>query len=170
MIKNEGLLETPNLGSLIATGGAATATRGILAARDNTVLEEYSPMISLLQIRELKAVLISLPLSERIKINNLPANRADFLPAALITIEQIMLLMGHQQLIHSQYNLRYGIALDILKQSNILKFFNNLIEIFRYRSPKVHPSLLLGCRNLSSVECNITRGISTECKECSLYP
>ena len=115
LIKNEGLLQTPYLGSLIATGGAATATRGILAARDNTALEEYSPMISLLQIRELKAELISLPLSERIKIKNLPAARADILPVALITIEQLMHLMGHKQLIHSQYNLRYGIALDILQ-------------------------------------------------------
>ncbi len=115
LIKNEGLLETPYLGSLIATGGAVTVTRGILAARDNTALEEYSPMISLLQIRELKAELISLPLSERVKIKSLPTARADILPAALITIEQLMHLMGHKQLIHSQYNLRYGIALDILQ-------------------------------------------------------
>ena len=116
LIKNEGLLETPNLGSLIATGGAVKVARAILAARDNTALEEYSPIISLLQIRELKAELISLPLTERIKINSLPATRADILPAALITIEQIMHLMGHKQLIHSEYNLRYGIALDILKE------------------------------------------------------
>ncbi|MEC7609612.1 MAG: hypothetical protein VX964_05535 [Verrucomicrobiota bacterium] len=116
LIKNEGLLETPNLGSLIATGGAVKVARAILAARDNTALEEYSPIISLLQIRELKAELISLPLTERIKINSLPATRADILPAALITIEQIMHLMGHKQLIHSEYNLCYGIASDILKE------------------------------------------------------
>ena len=116
LIKNEGLLKTPKLGSLIATGGAVKVARAILAARDNTALEEYSPIISLLQIRELKAELISLPLTERIKINSLPATRADILPAALITIEQIMHLMGHKQLIHSEYNLRYGIALDILKE------------------------------------------------------
>ena len=116
LIKNEGLLETPDLGPLIATGGAVTVARAILAARDNTVLEKYSQIISLLQIRELKAELISLPLSERIKIKSLPATRADILPTALITIEQIMHLMGHKQLIHSQYNLRYGIALDILKE------------------------------------------------------
>lgn len=115
LIKNEGLLETPNLGSLIATGGAITVTRDILAARNNTALKEYSPMISLLEIRELKAELISLSLSERIKIKGLPVARADILPAALITIEQLMHMMGHKQLIHSQYNLRYGIALDILQ-------------------------------------------------------
>ena len=65
--------------------------------------------------KELKAELISLPLSERVKIKSLPTARADILPAALITIEQLMHLMGHKQLIHSQYNLRYGIALDILQ-------------------------------------------------------
>ena len=115
LIKNEGLLKTPYLGSLIATGGALTVTRAILAARDNRALEEFSPLISLQQIREIKAELISLPLSERIKIKSLPAARADILPAALITIEQIMNLMGYTQLMHSQYNLRYGIALDILQ-------------------------------------------------------
>ena len=115
LIKNEGLLKTPYLGSLIATGGALTVTRAILAARDNRALEEFSPLISLLQIREIKAELISQPLSERIKIKSLPAARADILPAALITIEQIMNLMRYTQLMHSQYNLRYGIALDILQ-------------------------------------------------------
>ena len=90
-------------------------TRAILAARDNRALEEFSPLISLLQIREIKAELISQPLSERIKIKSLPAARADILPAALITIEQIMNLMRYTQLMHSQYNLRYGIALDILQ-------------------------------------------------------
>ncbi len=115
LVENEGLLETPSLGSLIATGGAVTVTRGILAARDKTAQEEYSPIISLLQIRELKAELVSLPLSERIKIKSLPAARADILPTALITIEQLMNLLGHEQLIHSHYNLRYGIALDILQ-------------------------------------------------------
>lgn len=114
-IAEKGLARLQQSGPLIATGGAFTVTRAILAARAGTTLDTFSPQLSLEQIAQLKSELMALPLHERMATPHLPAARADIFPTALITIEQVMHLSGHTELTHSLYNLRYGIAAERLR-------------------------------------------------------
>ena len=100
---------------MIATGGAVVVTRAILAARQGIDIERRSPTITLGEISQLKRELAALPLHERMATPHLPAARADIFPTALITIEQVLKLAGKHALTHSFYNLRYGIAAELLK-------------------------------------------------------
>ena len=100
---------------MVATGGALTITRAILAAQAGMTMASFSPKLSITQITTLKMDLMQQTLKQRRLIPNLPATRADVLPIALITIEKIMQLAAQEQLIHSVYNLRYGVAADTLK-------------------------------------------------------
>lgn len=100
---------------MIATGGAVVVTRAILAAKQGIDIETRSATITLEEIRQLKTELSALPLHERMATPHLPAARADIFPTALITIEQVLKLAGKAALSHSFYNLRYGIAAEMLR-------------------------------------------------------
>ncbi|NQY33269.1 MAG: phosphatase [Coraliomargarita sp.] len=100
---------------LIATGGAVVATRAILAAKAGFAIDKQSAHISSEEIRNLATELSELPLHERMATPNLPAARADILPTALLTIEALLELAGFAGLTHSFYNLRYGLAREMLE-------------------------------------------------------
>lgn len=100
---------------LLITGGAATVTRAILAARANSSIEEISPRLELKTLTDLRTQLARLPLHERLAIPHLPARRADILPTALITIESVLKYAQRDAITHSFYNLRYGVAHEALK-------------------------------------------------------
>ncbi len=99
---------------MIATGGAVVVTRAILAAQQGVEIEAHSAMITLEEISRLKKELAALPLHERMATPHLPAARADIFPTALITIEQVLKQAAKNALTHSFYNLRYGIAAELL--------------------------------------------------------
>lgn len=99
---------------LIVTGGAFVVTRAVLAARASKTIEERSPVLQKLEISRLKSELMALPLHERMAVPHLPATRADIVPTALITIETVLDLAGHDAVTHSFFNLRYGIAAELL--------------------------------------------------------
>jgi exopolyphosphatase/guanosine-5'-triphosphate,3'-diphosphate pyrophosphatase len=100
---------------LLITGGAATVTRAILAARAGQSIDEIPPRMKLETLSNLRKELAALPLHERLAIPHLPARRADILPTALITIESVLKYAQRDTTTHSFYNLRYGVAHEALK-------------------------------------------------------
>ncbi len=100
----------------IATGGTVTTVRAILGAREQLRAEETSPAVATDQLRELLATLAALPLDQRKRVPGMPSARADVFPAALATIIAIAELGGFAGFIHSFYNLRWGLAAELLDQ------------------------------------------------------
>ena len=99
---------------LIATGGAFSISRVVLAEQEGNTLAESSPRIERGVLKSLKQKLATSTLEERLKIAQLPPERADILPVALITIDALLEYASRHHITHSFYNLRYGIAADIL--------------------------------------------------------
>ena len=99
---------------LIATGGAFTVARSLLAGQNGSTIDQFKATLSLEEIRQLKQQVTQLPLAERKALPNLPTSRADIIPSALITIEQVLQTAQRDTLTHSFYNLRYGIVAEML--------------------------------------------------------
>jgi exopolyphosphatase/guanosine-5'-triphosphate,3'-diphosphate pyrophosphatase len=100
----------------IATGGTVTTVRAIIGARDQLRAEETSPAVATDQLRELLTTLAALPLDQRKRVPGMPSARADVFPAALATIITAADLGGFAGFIHSFYNLRWGLAAEMLDQ------------------------------------------------------
>jgi len=98
----------------IGTGGSVATVRGILGAREQLRAEETSPAVTIEQLRELLATLSALPLDQRKRVPGLPSSRADVFPAALATVVAAAELGGFAGFIHSFYNLRWGLAAEML--------------------------------------------------------
>jgi exopolyphosphatase/guanosine-5'-triphosphate,3'-diphosphate pyrophosphatase len=98
----------------IATGGAFSVSRAVLAAQAGLDIRQSSPYLQRPALDALKGQLAALPLHERLSIPHLPAARADILPTALVTIDALLDHAGRDRLTHSFYNLRYGIAASLL--------------------------------------------------------
>lgn len=99
---------------LIATGGAFSISRAVLAEQEGKALAESLPQLERGDLNTLKQKLTTSTLQERLSIPKLPSNRADILPVALITIGALLEYAGREHITHSFYNLRYGIAADLL--------------------------------------------------------
>ncbi|TVP81326.1 MAG: phosphatase [Puniceicoccaceae bacterium] len=100
---------------LVATGGAYTVSRAVLAAQAGLPIDASSPHLARHTLDALRQQLGALPLHQRLSIPHLPAARADILPTALVTIDALLEYAGRSELTHSFYNLRYGIAADLLE-------------------------------------------------------
>jgi exopolyphosphatase/guanosine-5'-triphosphate,3'-diphosphate pyrophosphatase len=98
----------------VVTGGTAYTVRAILGARSGQNAEQTSPRISIAQLRELLETIGSLPLEPRKQIPGLPAARADIFPTALATIIAVAEVGNLSGFRHSFYNLRYGLAAELL--------------------------------------------------------
>lgn len=98
----------------IATGGTVTTVRAIIGARDQLRAEETSPAVATDQLRDLLTTLAALPLDQRKRVPGMPSARADVFPAALATIIAAAELGGFAGFIHSFYNLRWGLAAEML--------------------------------------------------------
>ena len=101
---------------LIGTGGAYTVSRAMLVVDTESKIEHSSPHLERSTLSHLKNKLAPLPLKERLSIPHLPAARADIMPTALITIDALLEVANRSSLNHSIYNLRYGVAANLLKQ------------------------------------------------------
>ena len=101
---------------LIGTGGAYTVSRAMLAAETDSDIEHSLPHLERSTLSQLKNKLAPLPVRERLSIPHLPAARADIMPTALITIDALLEVANRSSLTHSLYNLRYGVAANLLKQ------------------------------------------------------
>jgi exopolyphosphatase/guanosine-5'-triphosphate,3'-diphosphate pyrophosphatase len=113
-LKESGFDFKPSTTPFIVTGGAFTVTRAVLAAQSEQPIKERSPVIHKEEITRLKAQLTPLSLHERMTVPHLPASRADIIPAALITVETVLNYADRDHVTHSFYNLRYGIAAQLL--------------------------------------------------------
>lgn len=98
----------------IGTGGTLYSCRAILAHRAGLEIEQSSPIIAHGVLVELAAELAAMPLDARKSVPKLPPARADVFPAALFTFLGVMEVGRIAALHHSKYNLRYGIADELL--------------------------------------------------------
>ena len=105
----------PNDRPIIATGGAYSVSRAVLAAEAGSDFEHFPPQLKRAALDQLRRRLAPLTLHQRLSVPHLPAARADIIPTALVTIDALLEYAGRSGLTHSVYNLRYGIAADLLK-------------------------------------------------------
>ena len=98
----------------VGTGGTVATVRKILGAREGLEMEQTEPVVTVAQLAELLEFLAAMPLAERRMVQGLAAGRADVFPTALATILAIAEAGGFTEFHHSVYNLRYGLAADLL--------------------------------------------------------
>ena len=101
---------------LICTGGSASIARLILAQQEGKALRDSSHRLPLHKLMSLYESVAPLALSERCKIPLLPSSRADIFPAGLLSLITLGEIAGQSVLHHSFYNLRYGLAAEMLSQ------------------------------------------------------
>lgn len=98
----------------IGTGGTVTTVRTVLGARRGLQFAATPPVVTVTQLTELLEFLGALPLVDRKQVPGLPAARADVFPTALATILAVAEAGGFTEFRHSVYNLRYGLAAELL--------------------------------------------------------
>ena len=98
----------------IGTGGTLTTARAILALRQGKSFEASGTIITVAELRELLAYIGCCGLAARLLLPAMPAARADVLPAALATVIAAAELGGFEAYRHSLYNLRWGVADELL--------------------------------------------------------
>lgn len=98
----------------VGTGGTITTARAVLGARAGVSFDLTSPVLSVTQLRKLCEELAGLPLAARQMIPGLPAARADVFPIALATLVAVAEAGEISSYQHSLYNLRYGLAAEML--------------------------------------------------------
>ncbi|MEO6246590.1 MAG: phosphatase [Opitutaceae bacterium] len=101
----------------IGTGGTVATARAILGAREGRAFEATAPAVTLAQMRELLSSLGRLPLAARQQISGLPPARADVFPAAVATLIAVAEAGRFGGLVNSLFNLRYGLAAELLDTS-----------------------------------------------------
>jgi len=104
----------PEPATAVATGGTVTTVRVILAAQAGHTLDESDTSVTVSELEQLLARTAALPLAARRALPGLPAARADVFPTALATILEVARLARVDRFTHSFYNLRYGIAAELL--------------------------------------------------------
>ena len=98
----------------VGCGGTVTTIRTILAARSGLTLDATPTRVEIEQLRALLGELSALSLSDRKKVGGLPQARADVFPTALATLIALAEQGGFPAYQHSFYNLRYGLAAEVL--------------------------------------------------------
>ena len=92
----------------VLTGGTAS----ILAARSLASTEVFSAE----QARAFRDEVCRLSRSERVSQLNIPESRADIFPAAITILCAALDYLGCDQVHFSEYNLRYGLAAEMIEQ------------------------------------------------------
>lgn len=98
----------------IVTGGTATTVRAMRAAAWGRALFVESPVMAVTELHRFGIRTGEASLEDRQRIPGLPPSRADVFPAAIITLEELATIAGITAFRHSFYNLRYGIASELL--------------------------------------------------------
>ncbi|MEZ5413758.1 MAG: phosphatase [Opitutaceae bacterium] len=106
--------DLPGDAPVIGTGGSVFTCRAMVAAQTRQTLEESSPVLPVPALQSLGDQVMAMPLAMRQQLPGLPAARADVFPAAIITLLALMAASGRTVLHHSVYNLRYGVADELL--------------------------------------------------------
>ena len=99
---------------LVGTGGSIIFLRQLLSSSNKVNLNDYSFLIRT-EIKKITEEINSLDLVQRIsKFKDLPSDRADVFPSALLVILELLEFWKLNGLTHSFHNLRYGIAGELL--------------------------------------------------------
>lgn len=102
----------------VFAGGSMTSARAIVGAEQGKLLEDSPLEISLDQLSNLLTRLAAMSLEERRRsVPGLPPARADVFPAALATMLAAGRAAGASSFRHSLYNLRHGIAAELLARA-----------------------------------------------------
>lgn len=111
-------LPVPIRPPIIACGGGVAVIQSIL----KPVAEENNDAAEIPRepIEALGRKLCGLAVADRIRLCCIPSSRADILPATLLVFQTIMRRAGAEGIRHSTYNLRYGVAAQILSESQSL--------------------------------------------------
>lgn len=102
-------------GAAVGTGGTVATVRAVLGAREGKKIEETPSLVLTTQLRGLLDFLAPMTLEERRRVAGLPPARADVFPVALATILAVAHVGGFAEFHHSFYNLRYGLAAELLE-------------------------------------------------------
>lgn len=102
----------------VFAGGTMTTARAIFAATEGKGLDGISPRIPVERLLELARRACDLPQDERPRsLLGLPVSRADVFPTALLTVLAIADCANTGTFLHSFYNLRYGLASELLSSA-----------------------------------------------------
>lgn len=107
--------DLPSDAEVIGTGGTLTTARAIFAEDDELTIEQTPPLVTMAQLGALRDSLAAVDLAQRQLVKKLPIARADVFPAALSTLVALAEHGGFSAYHHSLYNLRYGVAVGLLK-------------------------------------------------------
>ncbi len=99
----------------VFTGGSMTSVRAITGAMHGVALADTPPYVSVDTLSALIEEMLPLTLARRKKTPGLSAERADVLPAALITMLTVAEFVGIRYFHHSLHNLRWGVAAEALE-------------------------------------------------------
>jgi exopolyphosphatase/guanosine-5'-triphosphate,3'-diphosphate pyrophosphatase len=108
-------LPVPIRPPVIACGGGVAVIQAILNPPGSKNAD--AAFIPRDPIEALGRKLCGLTVADRIRLCCIPASRADILPATLLVFQTILRRAGADGLRHSTYNLRYGIAVQKLSES-----------------------------------------------------
>ncbi len=101
----------------VGTGGTVATVRAILGARSGKKAEETESRVTTAELVTLLDFLAPMSLEERKRVKGLPPARADVFPTALATIIALADAGSFAEFRHSFYNLRYGLAAELLQTS-----------------------------------------------------
>ena len=114
-IKTSGFILENNGQPLVATSGSLAVAKKLIFEKSPLNIHESSG-IPIKVLRELCKELSNLNLAQRYKFPGMPASHADILPVALIIFLVIADEVGADRIIHSKFNLRYGLAIQLLSE------------------------------------------------------
>jgi exopolyphosphatase/guanosine-5'-triphosphate,3'-diphosphate pyrophosphatase len=103
-----------NAAPMVGTGGGMAHARIFLGREQGLSPRESNPYVSISQMKALTYRLAGMSLKERRNMEHLPAARADIMPVAMIVMTTVLELAKAGGVIHSFYNLRFGIAAELL--------------------------------------------------------
>ena len=98
----------------VGTGGTFTTARAILGGRMGRKLEESSPYMTLEGLQSVFQEVRQFHLDQRLRIPNLPLNRADVFPVSLLILITLGQWAGVNRFFHTFHNLRFGLAAELL--------------------------------------------------------
>lgn len=113
-IEDSGFVFGPNTLPFVVTGGTFKVAYDLLKSSKAATTASSAPTLQKADIAKLKSRLARLSLQDRQQTPKVPKSRADILPVALITIDTVLGYAGCQTVLLSPYNLRYGIAAELL--------------------------------------------------------
>lgn len=106
---------SPAVITAIGTGGTLATVRAITAERNQQSFKDCSPILGINEIRTMRDELAAFTLEARRDVPGLPPARADVFPTALTTLLAVAAHGGFSAYHNSLYNLRYGVAAEMLE-------------------------------------------------------